>query len=246
MVHTLADWTTKYRMVRIFANIDDAELAARLGYPGTEDRRGNVIWMDDFEDTGSRDPTIHWAKSVDGLGSVAFSPEKAWTGGSSMALVTDPSDGSETIIAKMFSHPIDSTMGAEIHVKFGDYLPIFMLNIVGYTGSAYWIAAIRYNIGTHTLEYQDKNEDWVTIPQTEYGVTLLEHWFTMKLVIDWTNKEYKRVLFGSTFIDMSGIPMQTDANATRKHIEVYLYLIAVGDNACSAYVDDFILTQNDG
>ena len=46
MVHTLPDYSTKYRMTNVFGNIDHSELAARLGSPSTFDRRGNIIFMD--------------------------------------------------------------------------------------------------------------------------------------------------------------------------------------------------------
>ena len=48
MVHTLPPWTSKYRLVKIFANVDVAELVVRLGSPVSFDRRGNVVLIDDF------------------------------------------------------------------------------------------------------------------------------------------------------------------------------------------------------
>ncbi|GAH58675.1 unnamed protein product, partial [marine sediment metagenome] len=49
MVHTLPDYSTKYKMTNLFGNLDNSELAARIKPLSMLDRAGHLIWYDDFE-----------------------------------------------------------------------------------------------------------------------------------------------------------------------------------------------------
>ena len=72
MVHTLPDYTTKYKTAIVFGNLDHAELAARLGSIDIYDRRGAVIDLDNFEA-----PYMRWiGETLGGGGNVTLTTEK--------------------------------------------------------------------------------------------------------------------------------------------------------------------------
>ncbi|MFH1593720.1 MAG: hypothetical protein ABID09_03365, partial [Candidatus Omnitrophota bacterium] len=65
MAHTNPDYTSKGKLNTITASTDNAELAVRLGSVVTFDRRGNVIFIDDFEGA-----TLFWTTGGAGVGNV--------------------------------------------------------------------------------------------------------------------------------------------------------------------------------
>lgn len=241
MVHTLPDWTTSHEMLTIFGQIDTGELAARLGALTTLDRRGNIIWMDDFEGGDTK----KWATSIDAGGSAAISNTRAWMGTQSMKTITNAAAGDSAALAKAFALPTQHTMGIELmfHMSLGK--PLVYIRLIGYDGTHYWTGHVEYNHNTQKLFYYDSDGLPVELTRTDSNVTILEPWFNMKLVVDWDAKEYMRFIFGSTTYDLSGIAMKSIEDGTDKHIEVYLFNEAGTNAAATVYFDNFIFTQNE-
>lgn len=241
MVHTLPDGTTKYRMVTVFGQIDSGELAARLGSLSTLDRRGNIIWMDDFEGGA----TTKWATSIDAGGSAAISNTRAWMGTQSMKTITNAAAGDSVALAKAFALPTQHTMGIEImyHMSLGK--PIVYIRLMGYDGTNYFVGHVEYNHNTQKLYYYDSGGNPVELTRTDSNVTILEPWFLMKLVVDWDTKKYMRFIFCGSTYDLSAHALQSIGSGVKKHIEVYIYNEAGTNAAATVYFDNFIFTQNE-
>jgi len=241
MVHTLPDYTSKWKLNRISANVDNAELAARLGSPVTLDRRGTVIWMDDFE----RAAAIKWAKSIDAGGTCTLSNTRAWMGDQSMKTVTNNVTGDSVMLGKEFALPTQHTMGAEIMYRILLGKPIVDIRIIGYDGGHYWTGEVRYNHNTQRLYYYDSGGNPVELIREDNNVTILEPWKLMKLVVDWDTKKYIRFMFCGTTYDLSTYDMESTGDLTMKHIEVYITNEAATDAAATVYFDNFIFTENE-
>lgn len=221
--------------------VGNAELAARLGSINTYDRRGDTIWMDDFENANA----TKWGTDIDTGGSAALSTDRAWMGNQSMKTVTDDDAGDDVILAKAFCLPTEQKMAAEMMYYMYGGKPIVMLKIVGYTGTSSFTGHVKYDHNTQQIHYYDSGGNPVELTRTDSNVTVLEPWFLMKLVVDWDTQEYIRFIFCSTEYDLSGISMQSTGNGTKKHIEVYIYNEAGTAAASTVYFDNFILTQNE-
>lgn len=241
MTHTLPDYTTKYKMAQIFGQIDSGELAARLGAASTQDRRGALVWFDDFEAAAA----VKWQYNFSVGGSVALSAERAWMGNQSMKTVTPAGIGDAALMDKKFSLPIERQIGIEVMTCMTTGNPIIELDLIGYDGSYEWATKLKYNYNRGKLYYFNSTGDWTEL--TVYDSTLIvnEHWIFMKLVINWDAKEYVRIMFGSTTYSLKNIPIWSLANAGKEYIQVTLYNTAATAAVSTVYFDNFILTQNE-
>lgn len=241
MVHTLPDYTSKWKLDRISANVDNAELAARLGSPVTLDRRGTVIWMDDFESPD----TQKWAESIDAGGTCSISATRSWMGDQSIKTVTNAKKGDDVVLGKEFALPTQHTMGFEImyHMPLGK--PIVYIKVIGYDGHDWFEGQVRYDHNTQKVYYYDSGGNPVELIREDSNSTILEPWRLMKLVVDWDTKKYIRFIFCGTTYDLSTHTMESFGDATMKHIEVYIGNEAGTAPAATVYFDNFILTQNE-
>lgn len=241
MVHTLKDYTTKYKLAKIFGNVDNAELAARLGACSTMDRRGNLIWADDFEAAVAS----KWGTSVAAGGTVTLSTDRAWMGNQSIKLLAPNALGSSAAIVKAFCLPIERKIATEFMFCMTTGKPIVELRVIGYTGTYYFDALIMYNHNTGKLYYGNSAGAWVELTLTDSTALSYEPWLLVKLAMDWDTKKYIRFIFCSTEYDLSAISMHSAASATAKHVEVYIYNSPATAADATVYIDNFILTQNE-
>lgn len=241
MTHTLPDYTTKYKLAKIFGNVDNAELAARLGACSALDRRGNLIWYDDFDAAAA----VKWKLGGDAGYTAALSSDRAWMGNQSMKTVTDVDVGDTATIRKDFALPIERTIGLEFMFYIATGAPTVLIYIVGYTGTAYFQAQLQYDHNLGKLYYYNSASAWIELPIVDNVDPTGEHWFYVKLVLDWDSKEYVRAIFGGTQYDLSGLGMKTAANVTARKVIVVIYNRAETAAAATVYYDNFIFTQNE-
>lgn len=241
MVHTLPDYTTKYRMTQIFGQIDTGELAARLGSPSTQDRRGNVIWMDDFEHSSAK-----WDLLSQGDGAAAaINNTRSWTGSQSMKHTTASDPPNFNHMRKDFSQLPAGRIGAELQAWFSHANIEMHLYLYGYSSVGSYEGALKLDLNADTLSYQPSVGDDVVICHDVPWVVDLEMWLMLKLVIDWENNEYIRAILGHTVYDLSGIPLKTNGTGVAPRSRVYIYFVSKDNNNREIYVDNFILTQNE-
>lgn len=241
MVHTLPPWTSKWRMATIFANIDDAELAARLGSIHTFDRRGDIIWMDDFEGA-----TLKWDNVTGvGTGTIALSTARAHNGTQSVKYDISAGVGSSTNMAHPMALPVDSTLGFEISFTGKPQIERIGIKVYLYTGTAYTLFQCWYSLLTNVLYIV--GDGGADIPLA-VGLMLLENdycFHTMKMVADYKTGRYVRVILNDNEYDASAYAGDGGAIGTETQLNIMIY--AYNNNVASQpmYWDDFILTQNE-
>jgi hypothetical protein len=241
MVHTAKDYSDDYRQERVYGNIDSAELAARQGINSFFDRRGNIVWYDDFEAANAQ----KWKTGGSGGGTAAISTERAWMGNSSMKVSTAGTDTSYQTLSKYYSLPMERQMGAEVmfHIYAGD--PQVLMTLSGYTGTHLNRAEVYYDDELGKLYYRDAADNWQELTVVDGYSPTLEQWIPMKLVVDWDLGEYLRIFFGGTIYDMTGIPYFRLASATLQRVITQLQIATTDDEVATVYFDNFIFTQNE-
>lgn len=222
-----------------------AELAARLGSIDTFERRGNVIWMDDFEA-----PKLKWVSATSGAGaSVALSTAESLRGIQSVKLDVGTASGGYSMIYRYLAAPRSTTkvgfefafttranvsyivFGGSIHdgvnKTFGKIVVDYSANLIKYTKSS--------NGG---YNYIDTGLD----PQLSNNTRLFH---MLKFVFDYSTKEWERVFFDNEEADLTNMPMYTAADVTKK--QTYLEVELHGDEVLSTYiyVDNVVITQNE-
>ena len=241
MVHTGPDYSEEYKQSKVYGLIDNAEHSARQGINSFFDRRGNLVWYDDFEAAAAS----KWVTAADGAGTVALSTDRAWMGNQSLKTVTGAAALDGCYWGKFFSLPFERRMGVEFMFTLTGGKPFITINITGYDGTNFHRGGIRFNYNTLALEYQTGLLAWTALTLKDTISLTNEQWIPLKFVVDWDLGEYVRLLFGGTEYDMSGLTMFTQANAARKQISISGMTQSATAAAATAYIDNFIFTQNE-
>jgi len=198
MVHTLPAWSTKYRMVKVFGNIDNNELAARTGALSLFDRRGDTLFYDNFENGLGR--WRLWTAS--GAGSVVCTTSRCFTG-STCVKCTTPASVVNVGITKSFLNGYSTKLGLECMVLVGDEAVEFSIAVYGYKGTEFFMGEVLYDTGDDKLYYTDSGNNYVELADDIYTSLLNECWIPIKLAIDYGTNKYLRVICGDNEYDLS-------------------------------------------
>jgi len=241
MVHTLPDYSSKWKNDTVFATPDMAELAARLKSIDTFDRRGNVVWMDDFEGA-----TLLWTPNGGAGYNVALNATAPYTGSQSCRLTT----GGVALqnwaqISKYLSYPVVSNIGFEISSTWDDDNVYFYWQMYLYDGTTQYIASVRYDNAANELLYLDAAAVYQTFA-TNIDLSLPALSFnTCKLVTDFANGNYSRFICNEVTYDLSAYPIRTNASVTSSRLHLIFYQSGTGVTTPDIYVDHGIATQNE-
>lgn len=241
MVHTLPPWTTKYRMTKIFGQIDTGELAARLSSPVTFDRRGNVVWLDDFEGI-----SVNWGNGGAGSGnSQVIHSDRSWTKTNSMKLVTGASANNTSYIRKHMYFPSSTKIGIEAYFCPTASNQEISLIIYGYDGDDEYTAAVTWDPTAKKLYYMNSGGDPVELGSGFEVDSLYEYWLPIKLVIDFDTKKYVRVLSANAEWDLSAQSLKTTGSEIHPGLRLWILIKTTVNAAKTCYVDNVIFTQNE-
>jgi len=241
MAHGQPDFGMYTLAKTIYRMTDMGELAARLGSICTFDRRGDVIWLDDFEG-----PATSWALTPDGVGSLVHLSSDAFRSGSQSMLIRAGAAVDDcSIIANYFPFFVPSKLGLEISFTNDGANMGFLFNGYMYDGTKHYYFAIKYDGDTKVLSIYDKTEGWVPLGAKNLRVgSFMFH--TMKVVVDFEILDYVRLLLNEAVYDISDYVMFSDDDDTLPSLYVSCGVTnkTLAANPTS-YVDDFILTQNE-
>jgi hypothetical protein len=223
-----------------FALDDMGELAARLGSIVTFDRRGDVVWFDDFEDGKHK-----WANS----GTSGFASDwvtgKSRSGGFCYQLKPGTGDNGNGQMLHYQPLSVVGRAGFEIswtHTVDHKYVEI---ELTFHDGATSHKAVIRYNDVDDTMEYWPASGGW-TVFQSGIAINHSHNVFnTFKMVADFASDEYIRAMLNDTETSLAGIAMRTAASGLGPYVLVKLALVSGVSSPGVAYQDDAIITQNE-
>jgi len=241
MAHTLPDYSSKWRNETIFGVADMGELAARLNSIDKFDRRGNVIWMDDFEGA-----TNLWTLNGGAGYATALNAAVALAGSQSMKMTTGGIGGNNwAIIYRTLAYPVLSNIGFEISSSWDDDVLYFYWQIFLWTGTTLMDPSIRYNDTTHELLYLDAANVYQVFA-TNVDMDLNANSFnTCKLVANFVDMEYERFIYNDVTYDLSGIALNAMNNLLPSRLGVYFGIVADGVKVLNTWADSAIVTQNE-
>ena len=235
------------------ANAD--ELAVRLGAISLFERRGEIMWQDDFECS-----TLKWIQDV---GTVARSTTSARNGNASLKLTTGASV--DNLARAIWRGHYPNTyggiapyyeghtcrIGAEFSFALGPSIKYIMLQLGLVVDSTHFYQGIvRYRPQDNDLQIYQRTGTppaaWETIATSLDIYEQDKMYHTWKLVIDISNWKYLRLYLDDNEYDISsyGINYSTPSNARRRTV-VDLEISNNASGAHYAYIDDFILTINE-
>jgi hypothetical protein len=220
---------------------DLGELAARLGSINTFDRRGDVIFMDDFEAS-----TLKWDSSTSGAGaSVARTSTFANGGTYALQLITGDANGNSATMQRYFPLHAKQRIGVEAGISNSADLSYIGIVLRWYDGTNYHNSNFQYEVSTGSLQVTDHTGAMTTIAS---GITIepVSHLFHhIKLVVDFNSDKYVRLMIDGVEYDISHVGARTVASASGPY--GYLQIAAVNGAAGNRgiIVDDVIITINE-
>lgn len=220
--------------------VNNAELAARLGSIHTFDRRGEVIFQDDFEDGISK-----WGVGGDAGYSVAASTAYARSGATSAKLVTGATSGNSAYIVRRLPYPSLAKYGLESHITLLDAAVEYEWWFQLYDGTNLTQTIIRLKTNVGTLAYMDSGgvyQTFATLASLYVGQDLFH---AAKLVSNFKDGKFSHFLFNNNVYDLSQYAGLVSASAILPHLYVAIYLLTLANAAKTGYIDDVIVTQNE-
>lgn len=249
MPHGQPDYGAQAVKETVFGQADLGELAASLGSIDTFDRRGDIVWLDDFESD-----VLKWTLILPGVGdSVVASSEAARNGAFSAKLTTGNVIADMVTMVHYSPYPVTSRVGFEISFTVHNNLSDLIFSQRLYDGSDEHFARVRYRPATDVLEYLDRNAVWQNLATSLVLLDAAYILHTIKLVMDLNTQEYIRIIVDDVDYDLSVLepplllPLyrHTPDPATTPHWEQIVDKITGVNANTSSYVDDAIVTQNE-
>lgn len=241
MPHGAPDWYGLKKETVFAIPIDLAELAVRLGSPVTFDRRGDVIWLDDFEN-GLNKWTLGTAFAHS---EVYLSSAKAFRGTYACAIVTSDQLNGYTWITRSFQPAVVGQMGTEITYQIVDTEVDFDLGISHYTGSDEYGYRLKHDSSANKLYYLDSGSNWQEALANVYATTTPTGWNTMKLVVDFAAEEYVRAVFNDQGVPLAGHTCPHTTIGTEPGLGTVIRVHGDTSTTYQAYLDNVIITQNE-
>jgi len=241
VAHGYPDYGTQGPISTVHSVQDMGELAARLKSIDTFDRRGNVIWLDDFESGIQK-----WRELGAGFGAdFVWTTARSRNGSYSGKLITGVAIGNSGHIEHYQPYPVLSKMGLEVSFAKGDNWDDFYIRFFLYDGAFLHEVQFHWESADNCLYY---------LPQAGAEIQLLpavplyvsDYMFnTFKVVADFVNNEYVRFIANERTFDLAGIPHRLTGMITIPFIACVITLYTNANASAIAYIDDVIITQNE-
>ena len=243
MPHGAPDWS-KYRTTSTtYPVLDLAELAARLGTPATFDRRGDVVWMDDFSHGINK-----WYVTSNGVGGTAIPDHLYADVGPYSAKLTTPGTATNYTRITHYCHlPLAPTIGLEARIGLWQELHYFQWEIWAYDGSdaTYYQIQIDLEVQPNLLQYLNSGGTWTTF-RTDFEATgALNSFNYSKLVVDWQAKTYTRFILNDHISDLTGIAGRHYSTTSRRHTIIRFRAYGLDTGTGPAWVDGVIITHDE-
>lgn len=225
-------------------SIGNAELAARLWSINTYDRRGNIVFMDNFDE-----PVIKWNPiEYGGDSSVALSTLYSRVAGNSVKLFVDTGLDFYAAIYKYIPLPIETKLGMEASFTIPTDIDRVGITFGLYTGNELHESGFFYSRTEDKLYLYNvaigTPIDIVASDVNPFASNFLFH--NMKLVIDYNTKKYLRVMFDNKEYDVSDVAYKvTSPHHWGTSLVIGLWAINNNVGTPVVYVDDAICTQNE-
>lgn len=220
---------------------DLGELAARIGSPTTHNREGNVIYMETFE----HGLGAWWANGYGTGGEVITSAEKFRMGGYAAKLIAGSDGAAAAKIYRDVPYPALSNFGLEASWYPGTGIKQVDMVLARTDGTNEHQLYVRYDDTVSKIQIKDENGDFVDIVTGLDLTPTYASFHTMKVVGDFTNDTFLRLIINSTEYDLSDYAAYVFANADPKRMRVDLKLWGVAETNGYVYFDDIILTYNE-
>lgn len=243
MPHGHKDYGGAAPVATVYTLQDMAELAARLGSIVTFDRRGNVIFLEDFQ--GSLSKVVTYTSGSGGR--ISISNKKSHFGDFSCEMVTGDQADQYAVVDKCLAYPTLSKIAIEVawHLPGNHNSKKVNQVMYLYDGAEYWQADVYWDYLTKTWYYLNSDDVYVALsPTVAYreGSTLFHH---TKLIADFVNKQYVQLIADNLTYDLTGKALRVLPAAVNAMLDCRFLVYAWEAGCGTAYLGGMIVTQNE-
>jgi hypothetical protein len=220
---------------------DMGELAVRLGSINTYDRKGDTIWMDDFEDNINK-----WGAALAGAGAARALSTDCARNGAKSAILTGGSDGARYAhIYRQLPFPVLSSLGYEFSFFPKSDMESVEFRMLLQDGADAWSCMLRFIDATKDVEIRVAGGGWVKVCDYFPFYILGSPFVSVKIVADFINSKYVKLLMRNRIIDLTAYNLYTYGDVVTPQVSVSVKFTSdVGKNGIM-YIDDVIVTQNE-
>ena len=235
------DWYT-YRLESEKHVINDlAELAVRLESGVFYDRRGDVLWSDKMQEGSSA-----WFPFTIGSGAaITEQTTLSYWPGKALKLKGGSDSSGFAQITKYFAPLRLKSTGFEVSFAMITNYDRFVLTLLRNDGTNFYHSALRLHAGDNELQYIDSSGDWIKLDDLPTVIQTIGAYMNLKLVTDFENDKYVRVLFNQNVYDMAEIPIYQDTSSVGPYLRCVLEIFPrVGQNDY-VYIGNVVFTVNE-
>ena len=241
MAHGVPDWWGAAPQSTTYGLQDMAELAVRLGAISTHDRRGNVIFWDDFSEGIARVYT-----SGTGAGYEAYPSLSApLSSGVGLYLVTGDAVDNLAWMSKELPYPVLSKIGVECAFVTNANLKYLKLRVFEYLAASRNEYSVRYAHQSGKIQALDSDGAWYDVSTPGQLYEGYNDYAVFKMVIDLLAGVHVRTIFNEHAYITSAYAPQNTLGAHRKSIGVDVEITTNAAANLGIAVDNFIITQNE-
>jgi len=220
------------------------ELAARLGSTMNFDRRGQIVWYDDFEA-----PVLKWNVVTSGIGaSATLSTANAFLKSQAVKLVAGSDASCSVMIEKHVSLQAAARIGLECAIGYNVALQPTQvaIQIDFYNNSVQHAAQAVWDIALSKIWLMNGyNSNWVEIASNVPALAQNLTYTKFKLVADFAAGKYVRLMYGSTSIDISAYDIPTTATTDPTNLRMSIKNTGAPGANHECWIDDGTLTYRE-
>ena len=220
---------------------DPGEAAARLGSINVYDRRGWTVWMDAFEASVLNWPVFGAPPGINPVLDSTF----AWMGAQSLLFQTNAVGAQYSWVAKYFPLIRLGRVGVEFWLYYlGAANGCFTALVETYDGTNRAAGTLCLDMVARTAEINTP-AGWITVANNCFNTAPVNSFLPFKLVIDMDSDRYTRLLAGPRDIDISSHLLFPGPVTTDYALLIEFRLASTAADVQKAWLDNFILTQNE-
>lgn len=241
MSHGFPDYGVAAPKQTTYALSDMAELAARLGSINTFDRRGDIIWFDDFEENINK-----WAQVPVGVGaSIALSTNAARSRAKSAKLTTGNLANDYALITRSLPVQTIGRIGFEHSFSVQGPYGYLEARLTFYSSLGEIEGALKLDLRNKRLYYHTTGDAWNLIASNVKTPAATYLFHTLKFTVDFDTQKYLRAILNNTEYDLTSYALYTNPPIAAPLINVVLKMVTDAAFNRTLYVDDVIITQNE-
>jgi len=222
-------------------SMGNLELAGRLGRVIPVDGRGNVIFIDDYEEGFSHVLTV---KSGTGA-AVELSTTETRFGAYSVKLIGGSDTSRLAVLRYYIGHRIVTTLGVEFSFRVSDNVESVQMAVLYYDGAKLHQGGLYYDPVNNNWQYLNSGATLSDLKTSRPLGELTSLFYPCKLVLNVVTDKYVRAIIPGGVEDMSALAIYTPTTATSPMIRVDIGITSITGTNGVAYVDGFIVTQNE-